>query len=224
MRYLQGFTLFCFDFYHSTLHPYSLLNLVTDALSPGFFFLFWFLSLDIQRSVLLNKNIYNASNKTDLAEQMVVQMAHMFTSPIFRDAGPAEPSCLSLGKTIGLTFLCEWPISAGWYPPSCHCTVGSHSWSCSHSVCSVDLTPLVPHVSDWSLLMKPNPWWMFSGMSSGILERDLVTVLKRFWPISLLEKRLDNARMFNKIKITNKLHPQLRPRSIYSFLFKNISV
>ena len=94
-------------------------------------------------AVLLNKNIYNASNQTDPAEQMVVQMAHIFTSPIFGDAGLAEPSRLSFGKTVGLTFLCECPISAG-YPPSCRCTVGSRS----HSVCSVDLTLLVPHVSD----------------------------------------------------------------------------
>ena len=92
-------------------------------------------------------------------------------------------------------------ISGGGCPPSCSCTIGS----CS---CSVDLTPLVSHVCDWSLLATP------------------VTVFtKPWWKLLLAKKRPDKTRILSpiktKIETINKLHLQLRPRSIYPFLFEN---
>src|SRR5271169_5307013 len=61
-------------------------------------------------------------------------------------------------------------------------------------------------------------------MSSGNLEGDIVTAFKRSWQKLLLAKsakRPDKAMIFSKIKTINKLHRQLRLRSVYPFLFEN---
>ena len=96
---------------------------------------------------------------------------------------------------VGLTCVCEHPISGGgWYPPS-------------RTTCTVGCTVV------WALVN--DPWWV----SSGILPE---MAFKRSRPKLLLAKRPNKARIFSKIKTKNKLHPQLRPRrSIYPFLFKN---
>src|SRR5271154_7217759 len=62
-------------------------------------------------------------------------------------------------------------------------------------------------------------------MSSGNLEGEIATAFKRSWQKLLLArsaKRPEKAMIFSKTKTINKLHRQLRLRSIlYPFLFEN---
>ena len=143
-------------------------------------------------------------------QEWEVQMVQTFTALISIILGDADSAHSSV--TVGLT--CEGEgksefrggcpilgggISGGGYPPSCSCTIGL-------CLCSVDLTPLVSHVCNWSPLVTP------------------VTVFKKpWWKLLLAKKRLDNTRILSpiktKIKTTNKL--QLCSHSIYPFLFEN---
>ena len=81
----------------------------------------------------------------------------------------AEPSHFA----VGLTCVCEHPISGGGCPPSR--TSGNVVW-------------------DWSSLVTSNPWWV----SCVILEKDPETVFKSSRPKLLLVKRPNKTKVSAK--------------------------